>query len=369
MRLRIYARAQCDEVPTEAWERLAHRALVKNPFYEHWNLLPALRHLDTAEHVELVTAWRGEELVALFPLHHGRKLPFFATAAVWKHDECYCTSPLLVDEAAWSQLLALLWRERRVQMLLSTTQVGRAMLPATGPHATRQSYRRAALDCSRRFDDIEQNWPRKRRKESRRLMRKAFEQSQGRYTRADDLEGCRRLFSAFLRVEASGWKGRAGSAIANNPDTRKYYEALVEAGAARGQVQTQLLSLDDTPVAASLRLVTGDRCFEVKTSFCEAHRSLSPGALLEVLNIQALTEGEWRQADSCSQAGNRLLESLWPDSLPVYNSVYFAPDPVARVAALLTKAFKAVKHRNGNVPTPVRREHQYNIAPTRVAGI
>jgi len=63
MKLRFYSRSQCKEIPLKAWESLAERAIVSNPFYEHWNLIPALEHLEQSSKVELVTAWRAASVV------------------------------------------------------------------------------------------------------------------------------------------------------------------------------------------------------------------------------------------------------------------------------------------------------------------
>lgn len=345
MKLRFYSREQCREIPTKAWESLAQQSIVSNPFYEHWNLNPAVENLEPSANVEIVTAWRGKQLVGLFPLCYSKHLPFITVASVWKHDECYCTSPLVVDKKAWSELLPLLWEERRVHILINTTQTHKALAPAKGLHVTKRSYYRAALDATKSYDSMAESWPRKRRKEWRRLLRKSLESEQATYQTAQSKKDCAEAFDLYTQIESKGWKGRAGTAISQNAQKLNYYRAMINQGCEAGQVETQLLMLGNDAIAASIRLIRGDIAFEVKTSYCENYRKLAPGVLLEILNMQQLASGSLHFADSCTQAGNKVMEDLWNDRVAVYNSVYFGPNMLSKLAWLATKVHKRLKNR------------------------
>ena len=343
MKLRFYSRSQSKEIPTKAWESLARQTIVSNPFYEHWNLVPALENLEPSADVEIVTAWRGKQLVGLFPLCYSTRLPFFTVASVWKHDECYCTSPLVADKKIWSELLPLLCEERRVHMLINTTQIHKALEPAKALHLTKRSYFRAALDATKSYDSMAEAWPRKRRKEWRRLLRKSLETDQAAYQTAQSKKDCSEAFERYTQIESQGWKGRAGTAIAQDPHKLNYYRTMIKQGCELGQVETQLLMIQGEAIAASIRLIRGKNAFEVKTSYCENHRKLAPGVLLEILNMQQLAAGNLHFADSCTQAGNKVMEALWNDKVAVYNSVYFGPNVLSKLAWLATKAHKRLK--------------------------
>ncbi|MGB0867663.1 MAG: hypothetical protein ACPGSC_14220, partial [Granulosicoccaceae bacterium] len=240
MKLRFYSREQSVNIPLAAWESLAQKAYIKNPFYERWNLLPALEHLESTSKVELVSAWEGETLLALFPIHYLCQFPFFSAASVWKHDECYCSSPLVADEHVWAEVLQLLWKARRVHMLINTTQIEYALISCNTLHLTRQSYQRAALDCTQNYKTIEEEWPRKRRKEWRRLMRKACDEGDTQYHNAQTTETCLEIFAHYQKIESGGWKGEVGTAISQNPNLQSYYKSIIKQGAALGRVETQL---------------------------------------------------------------------------------------------------------------------------------
>lgn len=359
MKLRFYSRAQSRDIPAKAWESLAQHSIISNPFYEHWNLTPALENLEKSADIEIVTAWRGKQLVGLFPLCYSKRLPFFTAASVWKHDECYCTSPLVKDKNVWAELLPLLWEERRVHMLINTTQTHQALTPTQTLHLTKLSYYRAALDAKKSYESMTEVWPRKRRKEWRRLLRKSLESDQASYQTAQSQQACAEAFDLYTEIESQGWKGRAGTAIAEDPHKLIYYRALIKKGCEDGRVETQMLMLEGNAIAASIRLICGDIAFEVKTSYSERYRKLAPGVLLEILNMQQLAVSNLHLADSCTQAGNKVMEALWNDKIAVYNTVYFGPNILSKIAWLATKVHKRIKRSKNKRKEKSDRKPEY----------
>lgn len=345
MKLRIYSRANSHEVPIKEWKALAARSVVSNPFYEHWNLLPALEHLEVSSDVELVTAWRNDKLVALFPVCYSHRSFIFTLASIWKHEECYCTSPLLANKKVWTEVLEKLRQKRRINMLISTTQTRRALLPNKQLHLTMCTYERAVLDSTQSFKQMSEFWPRKRRRDWQRLIRKTLIQKKAQYHTKHSSEDCLAAFEAYKQIESKGWKGRGGSALKLNPASDKYYQAVIEQGCESQQVELQVLQLKSKVIAASMRLITGEQAFEVKTSFCENHRDLAPGVLLEILNMEQLAESNIKLADSCTQAGNRMLETLWGGRIEIYNSIYFGSDFISKLAWRITRRYKTRKHQ------------------------
>lgn len=85
-----------------------------------------------------------------------------------------------------------------------------------------------------------------------------------------------RELDRFLAVEASGWKNRAGSAIACRPDTLAFYRALARVFHARGQLALSALLFGDRVVAADFSILHGRRLFSLKAGFDEELGPLSP---------------------------------------------------------------------------------------------
>lgn len=89
-----------------------------------------------------------------------------------------------------------------------------------------------------------------------------------------------RLLDEGFRVEAAGWKGREGTAIASRPDTRAFYRGVAEWAAARGWLRLAYLRVDGAAVAFDLSLEEGGRHYLVKTGYDPAWARHSPGSLL-----------------------------------------------------------------------------------------
>lgn len=92
-----------------------------------------------------------------------------------------------------------------------------------------------------------------------------------------DLDG---QFARALALEASGWKGRAATAISCSPDTERFYWHIARAFDAAGTLRISELSLDGELAAMALSIIHGPRAFTLKVGYDEHHRHLAPGLLL-----------------------------------------------------------------------------------------
>jgi hypothetical protein len=83
-----------------------------------------------------------------------------------------------------------------------------------------------------------------------------------------------------LAVEASGWKGAAGTAIVSSPDTLAFYRAVARGFHRTGRLRLSELWLDGRVVAFDLALLHGRRLHLLKTGYDESVRALAPGLVL-----------------------------------------------------------------------------------------
>jgi CelD/BcsL family acetyltransferase involved in cellulose biosynthesis len=88
-----------------------------------------------------------------------------------------------------------------------------------------------------------------------------------------------RLAEGFA-LEQSGWKGRRGTAIAQDAAVRGFYTALAHAAAARGHLSLYFLRIDGRAIAFHYALEYGGRYLLLKPAYDEAFREVSPGQLL-----------------------------------------------------------------------------------------
>ena len=115
----------------------------------------------------------------------------------------------------------------------------------------------------------------RRRRALEREGRLVFRTTLGR-----DDEELERDLAAFFRVESSGWKSGAGTAILSDPRTERLYTDFAKAAAAAGWLRVHLLELDGVPVAGDLNCVFAGGMFLIKTGFDERYGQFSPGLVL-----------------------------------------------------------------------------------------
>jgi len=126
-------------------------------------------------------------------------------------------------------------------------------------------------------------------------------------------EGLRQAVDAFLALEAAGWKGRRGTALAARDPGAPLTRALFSGPGACASSRADVLMLAGRPIAVSLSLLCGGTCFLLKTSYEEAFRGLAPGILLEDAILRTfLDEGFAEKLDSASLPGS-VLEGLFAD--------------------------------------------------------
>lgn len=95
-----------------------------------------------------------------------------------------------------------------------------------------------------------------------------------------------------FRVEASGWKGEAGTAILSSPETHAFYRAVGRAFHARDQLRLSRIVLDGRTAAFDLCLLHGGRLYLLKTGFDESFRRLAPGLVMRLSIIERCFELE-----------------------------------------------------------------------------
>ena len=137
----------------------------------------------------------------------------------------------------------------------------------------------------------------------RRRMRRLEERGAVSYRRVDGGEAEVDAFLArFFALEAAGWKGDRGTAIARDPRLRTFYRGVARAAAREGWLALRALELDGRPVAMHLGLLHRRVYALPKPAYDEALGACSPGQLLlrEVLA-------------ECEARGLAELDFLGPD--------------------------------------------------------
>lgn len=148
---------------------------------------------------------------------------------------------------------------------------------------------------------LEQAMSSSSRKKLRQHRRRLGEKGALQSTVVDEAGAVCRAFEDFLALEASGWKGREGTALLGSAADAQYVRGMIAALAADGAVAIHSLTLDGRPVSMQVVLRSGRTAFTWKTAYDEALHDFSPGALLlEDYTASLLANQSIDQVDSCA---------------------------------------------------------------------
>jgi len=311
----------------ERWDALAATAAESNPFHESWYLLPALAALDPAGETQIMVLEQGERWLGLLPIarsrhYYGRPLPHRGN---WLHGNAFLGAPLVARGAEttfWTALLdhadtrpgpALFFHLADLPLAGSLTEALRQVCAAQGRaiglvHREERALLASALSPEAYLDAALSG---KKRKELRRQHARLSELGPLDCTRSRDGAGLAEWTEAFLNLEAAGWKGRAGSALAASPATAGLFTAALRGAAERGRLERLTLTLQGRPIAMLATFLASPGAFAFKTTFDEAYARFSPGVLLQRENLALLADPALEWCDSCAAADHPMIDHLW----------------------------------------------------------
>lgn len=126
----------------------------------------------------------------------------------------------------------------------------------------------------------------------------------------------------FLALEAAGWKGQAGTAIARLPQASAYFDSLVTLSAAAGAVQIDALLLDGRPLAMGLLVESAGTRHFLKIAYDENQARHSPGRALTIAMLQAdFAGGAPKLFDSGAGDGVDAGTYVWGERRAMGNAV------------------------------------------------
>lgn len=311
-----FARGRTElECIVPAWEALARAALEPNPFYEHWMLMPAIEAFAAGRDVSVALVWSGDALAGLFPFERVSRYKGLPASALvsWQHSHTLLCTPLVRAGLERECLHALLDS-------LDQAMVEFRYIPVAEP------FHRAlgAVLAERALESIVNH------AYERGLLRKNRATISGRLRRQvakveRSLPGLRhRILEAhddigawiddFLRIEADGWKGRKGSAMASTPANERYFREIIRTAFRRHQIMGCGLDVGGRAIARRFTFTSEAGSYAFKTTYDESYAEYSPGVLLELDNVRQLDAHprlEWQ--DSFTEGNVLAVERMWPD--------------------------------------------------------
>jgi hypothetical protein len=328
----------------QSWSDLCTRAVEENVYYSPSYARALLDNLPSKD-VGFATVWKAERLVALLPVTLSPfSLSPLTPSQAWLTPYTFSCTPLLdrdlADDAARA-LLELLAQSHDSEWHLPMLNVdGPACLALTT--ALREAgicfdhsanFERAALTRSRSFEDyLAKHLSAHRRKDLQRNRRRL--ETLGSVAHVIHTSGVelKRAVETFLSIEASGWKGEQGTALASDPHTRRFAEQAFTNGDSR----VDLLTLNGVAIAAGVVVFSGNVGFTVKCAYDERYRSYSAGLLLELEVIRSFLQGDWAERLDGGTLGAHVIDELWTDRIQVADLLlsFSTLQPKLRLATL-----------------------------------
>ncbi len=122
----------------------------------------------------------------------------------------------------------------------------------------------------------------------------------------------------FLALEASGWKARRGTALAQDDGDAGFVRRATLALAETGQCEIVSLYAGDTPVAAAIVLRHQDRAFYFKLGVDERFAKFSPGVQLTLeLTRHLCADPAIAMVDSTADADHPMINPIWRGRLSI----------------------------------------------------
>ena len=357
MRAHLTPLRDADDALMARWRELSQASADPNPFAHPHFAVSAAHAMSDGADAALLHVDAGRELLFALPVvrtRRYRRLPI-RTLAAWRHPYCFLAGPLTLSPdpvEEWGAVLAHLRRDDPADLLalelLPVDAPGLASLQAAAtsarlPVSTFDRHNRPVISRRPEPDYFEGRMSNKRRKNLRRQRRHLDDLLGGKLERVDwgpQDEARPAAIELFLRLEAAGWKGRAGTAISCNPEHEAFFRTLVEEFARDGQLQLWFLEAAGTPVAAQCNLISGDTVFHFKIAYDEGLAHYSPGVLLELEMLEEFHADERLQRiDSCAAPGS-MYESLYPEKRELTGALVPLGGPARAAAPALGHALR-----------------------------
>jgi CelD/BcsL family acetyltransferase involved in cellulose biosynthesis len=364
------ALAKLSEIALAQWQALAGRAIEPNGYYlPEWALAvsafsrgrTSIDALDARDDTDknliglmpAVSAWRAYKL----------PLPAFVTADVWPalgtvlldRDKAAEATGKLMQRAREAGAHALILRDMPLDGAVMTNFTRALQWSGLRPRVL-QSHERAVLDATRDAEDLlREALGAKKLKELRRQRNRLGDIGEVIYSIASTPDEAMPALEVFLRLEASGWKARRGTALLQDESHLSFIRKAVHDLAARGQCEIVSLYAGETPLAAAIVLRHLDRAFYFKLGVDERFAKFSPGVQLTLeLTRHMCADETVTLVDSTAIPNHPMIDPIWRSRLAVGDILIplYRRDP-------LVAAMRAALSARRLIREPARRIVQF----------
>lgn len=307
------------------WRALASRAIEPNGYYlPDWELAVNATAPGRTD-ASALAAWNGDKLIGLMPvvpLWRAARIPLPALASAHPYgtlctplldrNEAENAAQRLLEAARATGARALLLRE--VALDGATMKAFTNMLRGEGLRPRVLNWHlRASLDATRDADELlREALSSKKLKELRRQRHRLAEHGDVAFDVARSPQEVAAALEAFLKLEAGGWKGDRGTALAQVEGDAAFIQRALPKLAETGNCEIVTLKAGETPVAAGIVLRHQTRAFFFKIGVDERFAKVSPGAQLTLeLTRHLCADPLIASADSTAAPDHPMINPIW----------------------------------------------------------
>ncbi len=205
-------------------------------------------------------------------------------------------------------------------------------------------WERAVFRCGDGTTDVPPATAKERRTKARQWRRMTTDWGDAAVVdRARDPDGS----ADFLALEASGWKGTAGTALACRAEHAVFYREATSGFAATGRLRLYALQAGGETVAMQTDLCAGGRLFDWKVAYDERFARYGPGTQLQLRVLEVAGQEGVQWIDSCSDSEDPGQLRLSGDRRRIATLVIGARGPLQRsrsaLAVFLVKASRRLR--------------------------
>ena len=347
MKARVLQLTELEGAARGRWRELAAAASEPNPFYEPEFAVPAAERIEGFAGL-LVSVAEDGDWVAAMPIWSGRGwhgVPLRATTG-WFHLYSFYGAPLLRRGVEAEALVPWFSKGAPTGAFLGFDQIdaggpARAAIAAAAAETRsrvtvfKESDRAALYRCE---DGMSLRLTSKRRRENARLGRRLGEHL-GEELRVVDRTDDAAAIDTFLELEASGWKGEEGTALASDPAHAEFFRRMCDGAREAGRLRFLALEAGDTVAAIKCNLLAGGVYFCFKTAFDESLAEFSPGVQLERALVDEEADNlQTELIDTCADSRNEMANRVWPDRRPLVTLAVSGRGPGATLSRLAVRA-------------------------------
>ncbi|MCA9090389.1 MAG: GNAT family N-acetyltransferase [Planctomycetaceae bacterium] len=341
LRVRRLLPAHLSRAEVEHWERLSDHSLSPNPFLSPHFTLPLLQHLPPDLPVRMLVVedeasgeWRAAGVFEITspsmrqPLAYAQGLSssyaFLDGLLIDRRDAARTVQAMFYDQFQHRD-----WHGFHFSAIHTNSPLDRLL------HFTAQKLG-MSIFYPRRWDraqfsthqsiskeEIVQQCSKSRRKSLRRGRRLLDDQGNVTFQLRRATGGSDSCVDGFLRLEAMGWKGAQGTAIACSPPREAFFRNLVENFSQKRDVLFGELRLDNQLIASTCNIRSAETLTAFKIGWDPSFADAGIGLWSEIELAAAVCQNlpEIAYIDSSAKEGS-YVESVWLDRQPMHSVTY-----------------------------------------------